>query len=54
MLIPLLNAMNTVVKLPKNTILGSVNKVDNVGQCPKSPYSPKHHNVKANAKCPSL
>ena len=30
MLIPLLNVMNTVVKLPKNTILGSINKVDNV------------------------
>ena len=29
MLIPLLNVMNSVVKLPKNTILGSITKVDN-------------------------
>ena len=38
MLIPLLNVMNTVVKLPKNTILGSVNKVDNVDNV-QSSYS---------------
>ena len=30
MLILLLNVMNSVVKLPKNTILGSITKVDNV------------------------
>ena len=30
MVIPLLNIMNTVIKLLKNTILGSVNRVDNV------------------------
>ena len=30
MLIPLLNVMNSVVKLPKNTILGSITKVDNM------------------------
>ena len=28
-LVPLLNTMNSVVKLPKNTILGSITKVDN-------------------------
>ena len=49
MLIPLLNVMNTVIKLPKNTILGSVNKVDNVDNV-QSSYSLKHHNVKADAK----
>ena len=49
MLISLLNAMNTVVKLPKNTILGCVNKVDNVDSV-QSSYSLKHHNVKANAE----
>ena len=49
MLIPLLNVMNTVVKLPKNTILGSINKVDNMENV-QSLYSLKHHNVKANAK----
>ena len=48
MLIPLLNVMNTVVKLPKNTIVGWVNKVDNVDNV-QSSYSLKHHNVKANA-----
>ena len=41
--------MNTVIKLPKNTILGSVNKVDNMDSV-QSSYSLKHHNVKANAK----
>ena len=30
MLIPLLNVMNSVVKLPQNTILGSITKVDNM------------------------
>ena len=29
MLIPLLNTVNSVVKLPKNTVLGSITKVDN-------------------------
>ena len=29
MLIPLLSKMNSVVKLPKNTVLGSITKVDN-------------------------
>ena len=49
MLIPLLNIMNTVIKLPKNTILGSVNKVDNVDSV-QSSYSLKHHNVKVNTE----
>ena len=49
MLIPLLNVMNTVIKLPKNTILGSINKVDNVENV-QSSYSLKQHNVKADAK----
>ena len=47
MLIPLLNSMNTVIKLAKNTILGSVNKVDNVDSV-QSSYSLKHHNVKVD------
>ena len=49
MLILLLNIMNTVVKLPKNTVLGSVNKVDNMDSV-QSSYSLKHHNVKASAE----
>ena len=49
MLIPLLNVMNSDVKLPQNTILGSINKVDNVENV-QSSYSLKHHNVKANAQ----
>ena len=44
MLIPLLNVMNSVVKLPKNTILGSITKVDNMENV-QSTYSLKHHNV---------
>ena len=49
MLIPLLNVMNSVVKLPKNTILGSITKVDNVENVQSSCLL-KHHNVKAHAK----
>ena len=49
MLIPLLNVMNSVVKLPKNTILGSITKVDNMENV-QSTYPIKHHNVKADAK----
>ena len=30
MLVPLLNTVNSVFKLPKNTVLGSITKVDNV------------------------
>ena len=41
--------MNSVVKLPKNTILGSITKVDNVENV-QNIYSPKHHYVKANVK----
>ena len=49
MLTLLLNIMNTIIKLPMNTILGSVNKVDNVDSV-QSSYSLKHHNVKADTK----
>ena len=48
-MIPLLNIMNTVVKLPKNTILGSISKVDDVENV-QSSYSLKHNHVKANVK----
>ena len=41
--------MNTVIELPKNTILGSVKKVDNMDSV-QSSHSLKHHNVKADAK----
>ena len=47
MLIPLLNVMNSAVKLLKNTILGSITKVDDVENV-QNIYSPKHHHVKAN------
>ena len=47
--IPLLSVMNSVVKLPKYTILGSITKVDNVENV-QSTNSPQHHNVKADAK----
>ena len=49
MLILLLNVMNSVVKLPKNTILGSITKVDNV-EIVQNIYSLIHHHVKANIK----
>ena len=49
MLIPLLNIMNSVVKLPKNTILGSIAKVDNAESI-QNIYSLQHHNVKAHVK----
>ena len=49
MLIPLQNVMNSVVKLPKNTILGSITKVDNAENV-QNIYSLKHHHVKANVK----
>ena len=44
-----MNVMNSVVKLPKNTILGSISKVDNAENV-QSTYSLKHHNIKADAK----
>ena len=49
MLIPLLNIMNSVVKLPKNTTLGSITKVDNAENV-QNIYSLKDHNVKAGIK----
>ena len=49
MLIPLLNIMNSVVKLLKNTILGSIAKVDNA-ESVQDVYSLQHHNVKAHVK----
>ena len=49
MLIPLLNIMNSVVKLLKNTILGSITKVDNA-ESVQNIYSLQHHNVKAHVK----
>ena len=49
LLIPLLNVMNSVVILLKNTILGSITKVDNVENV-QNIYSLLHHNVKANVK----
>ena len=49
MLILLLNIMNSVVKLPKNTILGSITKVDNAESI-QNIYSLKQHNVKAHIK----
>ena len=49
MLIPLLNIINSVVKLLKNTILGSIAKVDNAENV-QNIYSLQHHNVKAHDK----
>ena len=49
MLIPLLNIMNSIVKLLKSTILGSIAKVDNVENV-QNIYSLQHHSVKANDK----
>ena len=49
MLIPLLNVMNSVVKLPKNTILGSITKV-NSAENVQHMYSPKHPHVEAKIK----
>ena len=45
--------MNSVVKLPKYTILGSITKVDNADNI-QSIYSLKDHNVKANVKAQPL
>ena len=45
MLILLLNVMNLVIKLLKNTILGSITKVDNAKSV-QNVYSLQHHNVK--------
>ena len=53
MLIPLLNVMNSIVKLPKNTILGSITKVDNTENV-QNIYSLKHHHAKAQPSEPLL
>ena len=52
MLISLLKVKNSVVKLPKNTILGSITKVDNAENV-QNVYSLTHHHVKANVKAQS-
>ena len=49
MLILLLNVMNSVIKLQKNTILGSIAKVDNA-ESVQNVYSLQHHNVKDHIK----
>ena len=49
MLILLLNVMNSVFKLPKNTILGSITEVNNVENI-QHMYSLEHPHVKANVK----
>ena len=49
MLIPLLNTMSLVVKLPRNTILGSITKVDNA-ESVQNIYSLQYHNTKAHVK----
>ena len=49
MLIPLLNIMNSVVKRPKNTILGSITEVNNV-EIVQHMYLPEYPHVKANVK----
>ena len=49
MLIPLINVMNSVVKLPKNAILGFITKADNAENV-QGIYSLKHHHVKVNIK----
>ena len=49
MLIMLLNMMNSVVKLPKNIILGSITEVNNAENV-QHMYSLEHLHVKANVK----
>ena len=49
MLILLLNIMNSVMKLPKNTILGSITKVNSTENV-QHMYSLEHLHVKANVK----
>ena len=49
MQILLLNVMNSVVKLAKNTILGSITKVNNAENV-QHMYSPEHPHVKAKVK----
>ena len=52
MLIPLLNTMNSVVKLPKNTVLGSITKVDNADYV-QNICSLQSHNDKAHDRSQS-
>ena len=47
MLVPLLNSMNSVVKRLKNTILGSITKVDNA-EYVQNIYSLQHHSDKVH------
>ena len=47
MLVPLLNTVNSVVKLPKNTVLGSITKVD-IAEYVQNMSSPKSANGKAH------
>ena len=47
MLVPLLNTVNSVVKLPKNTVLGSITKVDNA-EYVQNMSSPQSTNDKAH------
>ena len=49
MLVPLLNTVNSVVKLPKNTVLGSITKVDNA-EYVENMSSPQSANDKAHGK----
>ena len=49
MLIPLLNLMNSAVKLPKSTILGSITEVNNAENV-QHMYSLQHLHVKANVE----
>ena len=47
MLVPLLNTVSSAVKLPKNTVLGSITKVDNV-EYVQNICSPQSNNDKAH------
>ena len=47
MLVPLLNTVNSVVKLLKNTVLGSITKVDNA-EYVQNMSSPQSANDKAH------
>ena len=49
MSIPLLNTVNSIVKLPKNTVLGSITKVDNA-EYVQNISSPQSANDKAHGK----
>ena len=49
MLVPLLNTMNSVVNLLKNTILGAITMLDNA-EYVQNIYSLQHHNDKVHDK----